>query len=216
MFFLEQWIDPILTFVETHHAWGALVFGLLAFGESLVLVGVLIPGTGILIASGTLIGAGVLPFWEVFFAGAAGAAAGDAVSYWIGRKLGPAALEWRPLKPHAHVVEKAEAIFARYGWAAVFFGRFVGPLRASVPFAAGLLKMPHAMFQLVNCSSAIVWVPVLVAPGAAAGIAADLMSSGRVVEAVAILVGLAVAVVAGVIVIRRGGRRLGAGEPPAS
>jgi membrane protein DedA with SNARE-associated domain len=44
-------------------------------------------------------------------------------------------------------------------------GRFSGPLRASVPVAAGIFGMPYWRFQLANFSSAFVWAAVLLALG---------------------------------------------------
>jgi membrane protein DedA with SNARE-associated domain len=48
----------------------------------------------------------------------------------------------------------------------VFGGRFVGPLRAAVPLAAGACQMPQARFQLANWTSAPIWAAVTLAPGA--------------------------------------------------
>ncbi|MDU6494511.1 DedA family protein, partial [Bradyrhizobium sp.] len=43
----------------------------------------------------------------------------------------------------------------------IFIGRFFGPLRASVPLAAGIFEMPYMMFQIANFVSALVWSAVL-------------------------------------------------------
>jgi membrane protein DedA with SNARE-associated domain len=48
---------------------------------------------------------------------------------------------------------------------AVFIGRFFGPLRASVPVAAGVLRMPYWTFQIANFCSAFVWAGVLLSIG---------------------------------------------------
>jgi membrane protein DedA with SNARE-associated domain len=52
----------------------------------------------------------------------------------------------------------------------VFIGRFFGPLRAVVPIVAGMMKMTQWKFQVANAVSAIVWLPMLLVPGAVAGI----------------------------------------------
>ena len=54
----------------------------------------------------------------------------------------------------------------RWGAAGVFLGRFLGPLRATVPLVAGLAAMPALPFQAANWSSAVVWSFVVLAPGA--------------------------------------------------
>jgi membrane protein DedA with SNARE-associated domain len=190
-------LGEILAFIETHHVWGAVLFGLLAFGESLVIVGVLIPGTVVLLAMGPLVGSGHLPFWEILIGGAIGGLMGDIVSYWMGRTL------YEPMKTspwvasHLGLLTRAEAVFQRWGWAALFIGRFIGPLRASVPFVAGMLRMQHMAFLAVSAVSALVWVPVLVAPGAFVTWSADLWGDGRMREAVSVFAVVLVLVVVG-------------------
>jgi membrane protein DedA with SNARE-associated domain len=61
---------------------------------------------------------------------------------------------------------RGHRFFERWGAAGVFFGRFFGPLRASVPLAAGVCEMPAATFQLMNIASGLVWATGILAPGA--------------------------------------------------
>lgn len=205
-------IDQILRFIEAHHEWAGVVFGLMAFGESMVVIGVLIPATTVMLAAGALVGSGVLSFWDLFVGGAVGAALGDAISYWLGRRLGPSAHRIWPFSRNPGLLAAAESVFARWGWMAVFFGRFIGPLRASVPLVAGMLGMRNLTFQVLNVASAIAWIPVLIAPGAAATLVYTLVGEGRAVEAGV----LAVLVLAGVIaawwLIRRKAPALARGE----
>ncbi len=57
---MESLTQSLLGFIETHQAWAPLLVGLLAFGESLVLLGVFIPATALLLVVGGLAGSGVL------------------------------------------------------------------------------------------------------------------------------------------------------------
>jgi membrane protein DedA with SNARE-associated domain len=59
--------------------------------------------------------------------------------------------------------------FARHGGKSVFIGRFFGPMRAVIPLAAGLLRMPRFWFWFANIASALVWAPMLLFIGDAAG-----------------------------------------------
>jgi membrane protein DedA with SNARE-associated domain len=43
----------------------------------------------------------------------------------------------------------------------IFIGRFFGPLRASVPLAAGIFEMSYWPFQIANFVSALVWSAAL-------------------------------------------------------
>ena len=131
----------------------------------MLLIGVLIPGTTVLLLCGGLLGSGVLPVIPVVASGILGAILGDALSYWIGRWGGTALFRMRLFKRHRRTVARARLFFRRYGLASIFIGRFMGPIRCTIPTVAGALKMAHWRFQAANVVSAIVWVPVLLAPG---------------------------------------------------
>ena len=189
---VSGFFDEALRLIETHRAWAGLIYGLMAFGESLVIVGVLVPATGVMMATGALVGAGTVPLVDVWVGGAIGAALGDTVSYWVGRKLGPGVDRLWPFSRHPETLAAARNVFAHWGWAAIVVGRFIGPLRASVPTVAGITAMPHGMFQLANFGSAILWIPVLIFPGSMGAIAWDLFArgdatTGALVTAVALL-----------------------------
>src|SRR5438270_12337943 len=84
---LDAYSHQILEFVRLHQAWAApIVFGL-AFGESLAFISLLLPAWAALVGMGALISAGEISFWPVWVAGSIGAALGDWLSYWIGKKL---------------------------------------------------------------------------------------------------------------------------------
>ncbi|WP_434089528.1 DedA family protein [Neopusillimonas aromaticivorans] len=90
---------------------------------------------------------------------------GDAISYYIGRLLGPRIIHRWPLNKQRRAVARARHFFYRYGMLSIFAGRFLGPLRAILPTVAGVMKMRHGRFQVANILSAIVWIPVMLLPG---------------------------------------------------
>lgn len=162
---MEAWINDLGGFIARHAAWAGPVLGLITFGESLVLVGALFPATAIMVVAGGLAAAGVLDPVSLVLWCVAGAAAGDAVSYWLGRKAGPRAWRHRLLQPHRRSVARGRLFFRRYGTASIFVCRFMGPVRAFVPLIAGVTAMGQARFQAANVGSALVWVPAMLAPG---------------------------------------------------
>jgi membrane protein DedA with SNARE-associated domain len=195
--------SDLLALVEQHRALAGPIFAAFAFGESLVVVGVLVPATGLMIAAGALVGAGTLSFVDVWIGGALGAALGDTVSFWVGRRLGPHVHRLWPFSRHPEMLEAARRAFARWGWAAVFVGRFIGPLRASVPTVAGMSDMRVGLFQAANVGSAIVWIPVLIAPGSLGAWAWSLFGEGRTTTAVLVAAALLAGVVAALVLWRR-------------
>jgi len=155
----------VVEFVSMHEMWAAPIVGALAFGESLAFISLLLPAWAALVALGTLIGESGLNFWPIWAAGAVGAALGDWLSYWIGVKLGPAVAHVWPLSRNQDLLPRGEAFVTKWGAVGIFIGRFSGPLRATVPLAAGIFAMPFWRFQTANFVSAFVWVAVLLTLG---------------------------------------------------
>jgi membrane protein DedA with SNARE-associated domain len=162
---LEQYAQQIVEFVRAHEVWAAPIVFVLAFGESLAFISLLLPAWAALVGIGVLIASGNLSFWPVWVAASVGAALGDWLSYWIGIKLGPPVAHVWPLSRHPDLLPKGEAFVKRWGPVAIFIGRFFGPLRASVPLVAGIFRMPFWEFQAANFSSAFVWAAVLLTIG---------------------------------------------------
>ena len=170
---MEAFIQSLADFIARHAAWAGLVLGVVTLLESLVLIGAFIPATALMVMAGGLIAAGVLDPVQVVLWCVAGAIVGDAVSFELGRRLGPRALRHRAFRPHRRKVARTRLFNRRYGAASIFIGRFFGPLRAFVPLMAGLLQMRRRTFQVANIVSAAVWVLAILAPGyfAARGLA---------------------------------------------
>jgi membrane protein DedA with SNARE-associated domain len=141
----------------------------LAFGESLALVSLLLPATAILFGMSGLLGASGIGFWPCWLAAVAGAFLGDWVSYWLGFHFKDRIAGMWPLRRTPGLLLRGEQFFARWGVAGVFFGRFFGPLRSVVPLAAGSCAMPMGWFQAANIGSALVWATGILAPGFMAG-----------------------------------------------
>jgi membrane protein DedA with SNARE-associated domain len=168
---IEEYFQQTVEFVRSHQNWAGPVVFALAFGESLAFISLLIPAWGALVAIGALIGPSGIDFWPVWIGASLGAALGDWLSYWIGRKFEHTVQHMWPLSRHPELIPRGEAFVRRWGVAAIFIGRFFGPLRASVPLVAGIFEMPYWRFQLANFSSAFVWAAVLLTLG-------DIVSKG--------------------------------------
>jgi membrane protein DedA with SNARE-associated domain len=161
----EEYVQPIVDFVRVHQAWAAPVVFVLCFLESLAFVSLILPAWGALVVIGTMIQAGGLNFWPIWIAGSIGAALGDWLSYWIGRKLEYTVQNIWPLSKYPNLIPKGEAFIKKWGAFGIFIGRFSGPLRASVPIVAGIFEMPFWRFQIANFTSAFLWAAVLLLIG---------------------------------------------------
>ena len=162
---LEEHVQQVIEFVQDNRAWAAPIVFALAFGESLAFISLLLPATIALIGIGALIGASGIEFLPIFLAAAIGATLGDWLSYWIGLEFHASIARLWPFSRHPDYLPRGHALVERWGFYAVFVGRFFGPFRASVPLAAGILEMPWWSFQIANVTSAFIWAGLLLAPG---------------------------------------------------
>jgi membrane protein DedA with SNARE-associated domain len=165
----EDYVHQIAEFVRANEGWAAPIVFALAFGESLAFISLFLPAWAALVAIGALIGVTGIGFVPIWIAGAIGAALGDWLSYWIGLKLENKVYHMWPLSRHPELIPKGEAFVKNWGVLAIVIGRFFGPLRASVPIAAGIFAMPFWPFQAANFGSAFLWAAVLLAPGVFGG-----------------------------------------------
>lgn len=90
---------------------------------------------------------------------------GDWISYWVGHRIGPSVYHRWPMNRHRPMVARTRLFFRKYGLVAVFLGRFLGPIRATIPLVAGVMAMARRPFQIANVASAVLWVPLMFLPG---------------------------------------------------
>ena len=101
----------------------ALLFAF-AFGESIAVVGILVPGATFVVLFGFVISQGVYSFVDAFVIGAIGAILGDVFSFVLGRRgIDPA--KRFPRLFAQKTVDRAEKFMHEYGIAGVFLGRFI-------------------------------------------------------------------------------------------
>jgi membrane-associated protein len=162
---VASFIDPLIAFVSAH-AWLAyLTLFLAALLEAVPIAGSVIPGSTIILALSALVPGGDLRLEWVLAAAIAGALLGDGTAFWIGHRTQREILSSWPMTNYPRVVAQSEAFFRRWGVLAVFFARFVPPIRAFVPITAGALGMTPLRFYAVNIPAILLWAPAHVLPG---------------------------------------------------
>ncbi len=129
------------------------------------MVGALVPGSTIILALSALVPGGELKLWGVLAAAIAGALIGDGSAFWAGHRSQREILGAWPMSRYPGVMAQSEAFFHRWGTLAVFFARFVPPIRAFVPVTAGALGMPPVLFFGVNIPAVLAWALAHVLPG---------------------------------------------------
>jgi membrane protein DedA with SNARE-associated domain len=162
---VTSFLDPLIAFVSAH-AWLAyFTLFLAALLEAVPVVGALVPGSTIILALSALVPGGELTLWGVLASAIAGALLGDGTAYMAGHRSQREILNVWPLANYPNIVAQSERFFNRWGALAVFFARFVPPIRAFVPITAGALGMPPMKFYGVNIPAILVWALAHVLPG---------------------------------------------------
>lgn len=162
---MASFIDPLIAFVSAHPWLAYLTIFLAALLEAIPVAGSLIPGSTVILALSALVPGGELRLEWVLAAAFAGALLGDGSAFWIGHRAQREILSTWPLSRYPGVIAQSEAFFHRWGALAVFFARFVPPIRAFVPITAGALGMPPLRFFAVNVVAVLLWAPAHVLPG---------------------------------------------------
>lgn len=142
---------------------------LLAAGESAAFLGLVVPGEVAVILGGVVAGTGAVSVWWMATAAVLGAIVGDSIGYELGRKLGPAMLDRPRFQKLATHLDSASALVGERGWWALVVARFTALLRALVPFAAGMGRMPYPRFLFGNALGGIAWGITFTMVGYAAG-----------------------------------------------
>jgi membrane-associated protein len=163
--FVASLIDPLIAFVSAHAGLAYFTLFLAALLEAVPVVGSVIPGSTIILALSALVPGGELRLDWVLAAAIAGALLGDGSAFWIGHRAQREILSAWPMSNYPRLIAQSEAFFHRWGALAVFFARFVPPIRAFVPITAGALGMAPLRFYAVNIPAILLWAPTHVLPG---------------------------------------------------
>ena len=180
-------ISTLFSWISANPGWAGLGVFLIAFFESLALVGLVLPGAAMMFGIGAMVGTDTLPLWPTLVWAAFGAIAGDGVSFWLGRRYHMQLKVMWPLRKHPELIHRATNFFYRHGGKSILFGRFVGPIRPVIPAVAGMLEMSPRRFLLVNIISGILWAPVYIFPGML--FATSLGLAAEVASRLAVLIG---------------------------
>ena len=162
---LHAHYEILIQWLHYHPHWGVVAAFLVAFTESVAIIGTIIPGSVTMTAIGTLAGSGTLPFWPIILLAILGAIIGDGLSYFTGYYFKDRIRMWWPFKQHPSILGSGEQFIHMHGGKSIFIGRFVGPVRAMIPLIAGMLNLPPKRYFFASILSAIAWAPVYLCPG---------------------------------------------------
>lgn len=153
---LEKLIEDIGTHLGK---WTYLLVGALAFLETGAFVGLVAPGETAVLVGGVVAGQGQISLLVLIAIVWSCAVAGDLTSYVLGRRLGRAWLlrHGDRLKITEERLHTVERFFERRGGLTILIGRFIGLVRALAPFIAGTSRMPLRVFLPYDVVGAGAW-----------------------------------------------------------
>jgi membrane-associated protein len=145
------------------------LYGLPALFVVLVVAsaGVPFPVTFLLVAAGSFVEQGELKLWQVVPLSCAGAALGDQIGYWAGRRGGRSLVRRATNRfGGADQIERAEKFTRRWGGAGVFLSRWlITPLGPWVNVTSGAADYPWLRFTIWDVLGEALWVVLYVMLG---------------------------------------------------
>ena len=172
MDFVKQLVDIFLhldkhlalIISQYHNLTYAFLF-IIIFCETGLVVTPFLPGDSLIFAAGAFAANSELNVWFLWVMLATAAVGGDALNYWIGRKIGPRAYTGEIKLIKKEYIDRTHAFFEKHGGKTIFLARFVPIVRTFAPFVAGVGQMSYGYFFKYNFIGGVSWVTLFLALG---------------------------------------------------
>jgi membrane-associated protein len=140
---------------------GYIALFLIIFAETGLLIGFFLPGDSLLVTTGLLIATGVVDL-NIYFLNVlliAAAIIGDALGYYIGKKMGHKLYD----KPDGKIFKKEHIIkthefYEKHGGKTIIIARFIPIVRTFAPVVAGAADMTYKKFATYNIIGGVLWI----------------------------------------------------------
>lgn len=150
----------LATLIENYGTFTYIIFFIIIFCETGLVVTPFLPGDSLLFAAGTFCALGSLNIHLLSLILIISAILGDTVNYWIGNKFGEKILSKNhKLIKKKHLI-KTQEFYEKHGGKTIVLARFVPIIRTFAPFVAGIGKMHYPKFLSFNVIGGIVWVVI--------------------------------------------------------
>jgi len=161
--------DHLHRLILEYGVWIYLILFLIIFVETGLVIMPFLPGDSLLFAAGTFCAGKVnelgetasLNLFIVLGLLLIAAISGDAVNYFLGKKIGLRVLKMkiggRQLVGQKNI-DKTNLFFEKHGPKTIIIARFVPIVRTFAPFVAGIGDMKYSKFFRFNVIGALIWV----------------------------------------------------------
>jgi membrane-associated protein len=155
---LDKHLSVILEYAGL---WSYLLFFVVIFAETGLVVTPFLPGDSLVFTLGTLaaVEGSPLQIGWVFVTLAAAAILGDSANYAVGKYFGSIILKkqgaWFLKKEH---IDRTHRFYEKYGSKTIVLARFVPIIRTFAPFVAGVGRMSYSRFLTYNVTGGLLWI----------------------------------------------------------
>lgn len=154
---INDLINHLLPSIEHFRVGGYWIAFFAALLETTIGIGLILPGSTIILFLGALSARGYLDVGDLIWFAVLGAILGDNVNYYLGRKYGAKWLKGGFWLLKANHIEKARYFMDAHGAKGIFLGRFIPSVKEVAPFIAGSVRMNKRTFMVWNVLGAVGW-----------------------------------------------------------
>jgi len=160
---LDRYLDLV---IKNFGNWSYLVFFIIIFAETGLVITPFLPGDSLLFALGALTAIGSFNLLWLFIILAGAAIIGDSANYFFGKLFGQKIIlkgNYRFFKKEH--IEKTHKFYEKHGGKAIILARFIPIIRTFAPFVAGVGEMSYCKFFIYNVTGALLWVSIFLLGG---------------------------------------------------
>lgn len=158
--------DQIANLINLFGPTTYIIFFLIVFAETGLVITPFLPGDSLLFVIGTLAGSGFINIFIAYITLLTAAILGDTINYWIGYKMGERVFSKENSRLFNKVyLEKTREFYAKHGGKTIILARFIPIIRTFAPFVAGVGKMHYGTFISYNVIGGFAWVTILTFAG---------------------------------------------------
>jgi membrane-associated protein len=153
---LDKYIDLL---IRDYGMWTYLIFFIIVFCETGLVVTPFLPGDSLLFVAGTFAALGSLNLMWLLVILSAAAILGDTINYWIGNYIGPKVFQMQNSRVfRKEYLDRTHQFYEKYGPITIVIGRFIPIIRTFAPFLAGVGRMTYGKFLTYNVVGGILWI----------------------------------------------------------
>jgi membrane-associated protein len=165
---LHHWLDLLLhadktlpNLISDYHNWIYLIFFIIIFCETGLVIAPFLPGDSLLFAAGTIASSqGSLNIYTLLLLIFIAAFSGDNSNYFIGRYFGPKIFNLNLRFIRKDYLLKTHNFYEKHGGKVLVVARFMPIIRTFAPFVAGVGSMVYTRFITFSILGNLLWINV--------------------------------------------------------